>query len=91
MWRFLVVVVRLPISILGFILMTLVGLPFCLLAAAGSVLLQVGLAPFRVLWALFENRPSDMPSADSILYDAREWVREIFETYAGLVRWASGD
>jgi hypothetical protein len=91
MWRFLVIVVRSPVSILGFILMTLVGMPFCLVAAAGSALFQVGLVPFLALGALFMNQPSDMPRADSILDDAREWMRGIPEAYDALGRWASGE
>ncbi len=90
MWRLLVAVLRLPVSLLGLSLWTILGVPYCLLGAACCVVRNVVAVPFWSLYALFANRPQDLPHIDGILDESRRWTREIPDVYASLRRWASG-
>jgi hypothetical protein len=88
MWTFFVILVRLPITILGVLLLTFV-LPIGIILSIGSLLLLLIATPLLLIRALFHNDPKSLKNLGSELID---WspiavFQLYFEILGNLFKW----
>ena len=88
MWDFFVIIVRLPMTIVWALLLTLIlplGIIFTIVA---FLLMLIGL-PFKLINALFNNTPSDLKhyANDMIAWSPIEAFRIYFDMIENLFKW----
>lgn len=87
MWRLLVIVVRLPFTLLGLLLVTLVVAPFQALAWLAILLVRAAFIPFAFLSAVFTNDRRAIREYMEGFLSIKDLADQISDSFSWIAKW----